>query len=84
MAWVYMFPNISDECIANTLGLKTVVSDNNTITHMNSLTFKENKVNIGVNEFCQRAEYNMNNYFGKSEYNSLYYDLRQYGENYNI
>ena len=27
----------------------------NTIAHMNSLTFKENKINIGVSEFCQKA-----------------------------
>lgn len=71
-------------CIADTNNYKIIVSDNNTITHMNSLTFKENKVNIGVKEFCQRAEYNMHSFFGKSEYNSLYYSLRQYGENYSI
>jgi hypothetical protein len=51
---------------------------------MNSLTFKENKINIGVNEFCRIAEGNMNEYFRKSESSSLYYDLRQYGKNYKI
>jgi hypothetical protein len=51
---------------------------------MNSLTFKENKVNIGVNEFCQRAEQSMYNYFRNSEYSSLYFDLRTYGEQYDI
>jgi GT2 family glycosyltransferase len=71
-------------CVAETNGLKIVVSDNNTITHMNSLTFKENKVNIGVNEFCQRAEQSMYNYFRNSEYSSLYFDLRTYGEQYDI
>jgi GT2 family glycosyltransferase len=69
-------------CIAETNGLKTIVSDNNTITHMNSLTFKENKINIGVNEFCMNADSNMQNFFRNSEFNSLYLDLRQYGENY--
>jgi len=37
-------------CIADQYGMKTIVSDNNTIAHMNSLTFKENKINIGVSE----------------------------------
>lgn len=69
-------------CIAEEYGLKTIVSDNNTITHMNSLTFKQNKVNIGVNEFCQRADLNMNSYFLNSKFNSLYIGMRLYGENY--
>jgi GT2 family glycosyltransferase len=71
-------------CIADILGLKTVVSDNNTITHMNSLTFKENKIDIGVSEFCRNAETNMNQFFLNSAYKSLYYELRTYGENYTI
>jgi hypothetical protein len=71
-------------CISEEDHYHTVVSDNNTITHMNSLTFKENKINIGVNEFCQNAERNMNEYFRNSHYSSLYYDLRQYGQNYSI
>lgn len=69
-------------CISEENNFNTVVSDNNTITHMNSLTFKENKINIGVSEFCRIAEGNMNEYFRKSEFSSLYYDLRQYGQNY--
>lgn len=71
-------------CVSETLGLRTIVSDNNTITHMNSLTFKENKINISVNEFCRNAEKNMFDYFSNSEMNSLYLDLRQYGQNYLI
>jgi len=71
-------------CVGEKYGFKTIVSDNHTITHMNSLTFKENKINIGVNEFCRNAETNMNSYFGKSEYSLLYYDLRQYGQNYDF
>jgi len=71
-------------CIAETNNFKTVVSDNNTITHMNSLTFKENKINIGINEFCKNAEGNMNSYFSQSEFSSLYYELRQYGEQYDF
>jgi len=69
-------------CIADTNDLKIVVSDTNTVTHMNSLTFKENKINIGVNEFCQEAERQMYSFFSNSEFNSLYFDLRTYGEQY--
>lgn len=71
-------------CVAEILGLKTIVSDNNTITHMNSLTFKENKIDIGISEFCRNAETNMNQFFLNSNYKSLYYELRTYGETYNI
>lgn len=69
-------------CISEQNNYNTIVSDTNTITHMNSLTFKENKINIGVNEFCQKAEEKMFNYFLNSEMNSLYWELRKYGENY--
>jgi GT2 family glycosyltransferase len=71
-------------CISEQEGFNIIISDNNTITHMNSLTFKENKINIGVSEFCQKADQNMNSYFWGSEYNSVYSDLRKYGENYII
>lgn len=71
-------------CIAKEFGFTTIVSDLNTITHMNSLTFKENKINIGVNEFCRNAEGNMNRYFLASKYNQLYKELRQYGELYSV
>ena len=71
-------------CVTEQSNLKTIVSDTNTITHMNSLTFKENKIDIGVSEFCRNAETNMYNYFRNSEMESLYLSLRQYGENYSI
>jgi hypothetical protein len=71
-------------CITEIHNFKTVVSDNNTICHLNSQTFKQNKVNIEINEFCRRAEENMFNYFRNSEMNSLYWELRNYGENYKI
>ena len=70
--------------VGQELGLETVVSDQNTITHMNSLTFKENKINIGVNEFCRNAEGNMNEYFAQSKYKNDYLEFRTYGETYTI
>jgi glycosyltransferase involved in cell wall biosynthesis len=71
-------------CITERNGLRTIVSDTNTIAHMNSLTFKENKVNIGVDEFCRNAETKMFDYFRNSDMNSLYWDMRRYGETYDL
>ena len=70
-------------CIAEENNLKTIVSDNNTICHLNSQTFKQNKIDIGIGEFCRNADYNMANYFRKSKYNELYGELRSYAETYN-
>lgn len=71
-------------CVTEENLLNTVVSDNNTICHLNSQTFKQNKVNIGVSEFCRNAEYNMANYFKDSKYKDAYQQLRHYGQNYVI
>ena len=71
-------------CITEEYKLNTIVSDTNTICHLNSQTFKQNKINIGVQEFCRNAEEKMFSYFSKSEMNSVYWDLRKYGENYSI
>lgn len=70
-------------CITEQKGWKTVVDDTNTICHLNSQTFKQNKINIGVQEFCRNAETNMNSYFAISPYSKLYSELRTYGETYN-
>ena len=70
-------------CICDRENKNTIVSDSNTICHLNSQTFKQNKINIGISEFCRNADVNMNNYFSNSEYSSLYLELRQYGTNYN-
>lgn len=71
-------------CITEKNNLKTVVSDTHTICHLNSQTFAQNKVDIGVSEFCRLAETNLHNYFRNSDMNSLYLSLRSYGEKYEI
>lgn len=71
-------------CITEQNKWKTVVDDTHTICHLNSQTFKQNKINIGVNEFCVNADTKMKNFFLNSELSSLYLDLRQYGETYSI
>lgn len=70
-------------CITETNGMRTVVSDTHTICHLVSQTFAQNKVNIGVSEFCRGAEMNMAQFFKSSQYYKQYMDLRIYGENYN-
>tara|TARA_R110000796_G_scaffold68919_1_gene157584 strand:+ start:9564 stop:10292 length:729 start_codon:yes stop_codon:yes gene_type:complete len=69
-------------CITENKNLKTIVSDNHTICHLNSQTFKQDKINIGVSEFCQRAELGMHQYFSNSNFYQLYLNLRSHGENY--
>lgn len=69
-------------CITEKNKIKTIVSDNHTICHLNSQTFEQNKIDIGISEFCRNAETNMNNYFKNSEYFNLYLELRSHGENY--
>ena len=43
-------------CITEQNGWKTVVDDTHTICHLNSQTFAQNKIDIGVSEFCRNAE----------------------------
>ncbi len=69
-------------CITQEHNIKTIVSDSHTICHLNSQTFKQNKIDIGVSEFCRNAETNMNTYFKNSKYNTTYLNLRKYGETY--
>ena len=70
-------------CISEKLGLNTIISDYNTITHMNSLTIKSNKSELSMNDFNSQADYNLNNYFlNNTEFKNLYLNLRQYGQFY--
>lgn len=71
-------------CITESNNLNTIVSDTNTICHLNSQTFKQNKLSISTEEFCRRAEYGLHTYFNNSEYKELYSELRSHGENYSI
>ena len=69
-------------CITEIHGMITIVSDNHTICHLNSQTFAQNKIDIGVNEFCRSADINMFEYFKQSNYFKQFIDLRSYGETY--
>ena len=71
-------------CITQRYNIKTIVSDSHTICHLNSQTFKQNKIDIGIDDFCRNADTNMFNYFNNSEFNNVYLKLRKDGENYTI
>jgi len=71
-------------CIAENNQLTTIVSDTHTICHLNSQTFAQNKIDMGINEFCTSADINMYKYFMQSEHYNQYMSLREYGENYKI
>ena len=58
-------------CITQRYNIKTIVSDNHTICHLNSQTFKQNKIDIGIDDFCRNADTNMFNYFNNSEFNNV-------------
>jgi len=70
-------------CVTERNRMSTVVSDTNTICHLVSQTFKQNKSAVKEEDFCRGAEINMNNFFMNSEYLNLYLELRTYGETYN-
>lgn len=71
-------------CITEQNRWKTVVDDTHTICHLNSQTFKQNKIDIGIDEFCRNADEKMFQYFINSEYKQLFFNLRAYGEQYSI
>lgn len=71
-------------CITEENEWKTVVDDTHTICHLNSQTFKQNKIDIGIDEFCRNADKKMFQYFINSEYKQLFFNLRAHGEQYSI
>lgn len=64
--------------------LNVGVSDNVVFTHLEGQTLKQNVANITMQEFCYNAEKNMNEYFNNNNYNILYQEYRNYGEQYKI
>jgi len=62
-------------------GLKTIVDDGNTVCHLNSQTFKQNKINIGINEFCHNAQARMEQFFAQ-KYPKEFRALWLHAENY--
>lgn len=63
---------------------KVGVSDNITLTHLVSQTFKTGAIEIKESDFCRQADMNMHQYFYNSEYKERFLDFRQRYSTYTI
>ena len=70
--------------IASEHGLKVGVSDNITLSHLVSQTFKTGAINIKESDFCQQADSSMHNYFLSSKYADKFMEYRKLGSTYTI
>jgi len=66
------------------LGVKIGVSDNITLSHLVSQTFKTGAIELKESDFCAQADGNMHNYFINSEYKSKFFEFRELCSNYTI
>lgn len=65
-------------------GFKVGISDNITLAHLVSQTFKTGAIEIKESDFCAQADGNMHNYFINSEYKSKFFEFRELCSNYTI
>lgn len=56
-----------------------IVYDGITLTHLNSQTFEQGVIDIGIRDFCLAADRNMLNYFKNDP---QYFEMRLWGEQY--
>jgi len=76
-------PDFYAGIIAQEKGFKTGVSDNITLTHLVSQTFKTGAIEIKESDFCLQADQNMHQYFFNSPYKDKFLELRQKYSTYN-
>jgi len=60
------------------------IDDQNTICHLNSQTFKQNKIEIPIEQYCQLAEQGMYEFFQKINKMNEFIEMRKWAENYKI
>jgi GT2 family glycosyltransferase len=65
-------------------GFKVGISDNITLAHLVSQTFKTGAIEIKESDFCAQADGNMHNYFINSEYKSKFFEFRELCSTYTI
>lgn len=75
-------PDFYTGILAQEKGLKTGVSDNITLTHLVSQTFKSGAIEVKESDFCRQADSNMHNYFFNSPHKNKFIELRQKYSNY--
>jgi len=63
---------------------KVGVSDNITLSHLVSQTFKTGAIEIKESDFCAQADGNMHNFFLNSNYIDKFIEFRQLGSTYQI
>ena len=65
-------------------GFKVGVSDNITLSHLVSQTFKTGAIEIKESDFCAQADGNMHNFFLNSNYKDKFIEFRNLGATYEI
>ena len=65
-------------------GYKVGVSDNISLTHLVSQTFKTGAIDIKESDFCRQADHNMHQYFYNSPNKDKFLELRQTYSTYSI
>jgi hypothetical protein len=69
---------------AQEAGLLVGVSDNITLSHLVSQTFKTGAIELKESEFCLQADGNMHNFFFNSEYKEKFMEFRKLSSTYEI
>jgi GT2 family glycosyltransferase len=75
-------PDFYAGIVAEEKGFKVGVSDNITLTHLVSQTFKTGAIDVKESDFCQQADNNMHRYFFNSPYKQQFLKLREKGSQY--
>jgi GT2 family glycosyltransferase len=65
-------------------GFNVGVSDNITLSHLVSQTFKTGAIDIKESDFCAQADGNMHNFFLNSNYKDKFIEFRHLGSTYEI
>jgi GT2 family glycosyltransferase len=69
---------------AKEIGVKIGVSDNITLSHLVSQTFKSGAIELKESDFCMHADQNMHNFFLTSKYKNEFLEFREKGAIYSI
>ncbi|KPK00275.1 MAG: hypothetical protein AMJ60_01870 [Desulfobacterales bacterium SG8_35] len=77
-------PDLYAGIIADKHDLKVGVSDNITLLHLFSQTFRTGAIEIKESDFNQQADKNMHQYFYNSEYKDKFIEFYQKGREYSI
>ena len=75
-------PDFYAGILAEENNLKMGVSDNITLTHLVSQTFKSGAIEVKESDFCQQADGNMHRYFLNSPMKDKFLSLREKSSNY--